>query len=305
MTTYIIKRLLQVIPVLLGITLVAFVLVRLTGDPATIMLPPEAPPETVAAFRQEYGLDQPIYIQYLRFIGDALRGDFGRSLRYREPVADLFLERLPATLELAFGAMFIAIFVGIPVGVVSAVKRNTWIDTITRFIALFGQAVPSFYLGLILIMIVAVQFRLLPTGGRGSWAQIVLPALTLGVHLLALTARFSRGAVLDVMRQDYIRTGRAKGLNERVLLSRHVMKNAMIPIVTVIGLQVGAMFSGAVVTETVFSWPGIGRLMVQAISTRDFPIVQATVMIVAMIFVIVNLLVDLTYAWLDPRIKYS
>ena len=305
MTTYIIKRLVQVVPVLIGITIVAFVLVRLTGDPATIMLPPEAPAATVAAFRAEFGLDQPIYIQYLRFVGDALRGDFGRSLRYREPVGELFLERLPATLELAVGAMAIAIFVGIPVGVLSAVKRNSWLDTVTRFIALFGQAVPSFYLGLILIMIVAVQFRMLPTGGRGSMSQLILPAITLGVHLLALTARFSRGAVLDVLRQDYIRTGRAKGLSERILLSRHVMKNAMIPIVTVIGLQVGAMFSGAVVTETVFSWPGIGRLMVQAISTRDFPIVQATVMIVAVIFVVVNLIVDLTYAWLDPRIKYS
>jgi peptide/nickel transport system permease protein len=305
MTTYILKRMIQVIPVLLGITIVAFVLVRLTGDPATIMLPPETPKETVDAFRKEYGLDQPVYIQYLQFIGGALTGDFGKSLRYKEPVSGLFLERLPATLELAFGSMAIAIFVGIPIGVLSAVKKNSWIDTVTRFLALFGQAVPSFYLGLMLIMIVSVQWRLLPTGGRGSMAQLVLPAITLGVHLLALTARFSRGAVLDVMRQDYVRTARAKGLNERLLLTRHVMKNAMIPIVTVVGLQVGAMFSGAVVTETVFSWPGIGRLMVQAISTRDFPIVQATVMIVALIFVVVNLLVDLTYAWLDPRIKYG
>lgn len=305
MTTYILKRLVQVIPVLLGITIVAFVLVRLTGDPATIMLPPETPKETVEAFRREYGLDQPVYIQYLQFIGGALTGDFGKSLRYKEPVSSLFLERLPATIELAAGSMAIAIFIGIPIGVLSAVKRNSPIDTVTRFLALFGQAVPSFYLGLMLIMIVAVQWRLLPTGGRGSTAQLVLPAITLGVHLLALTARFSRGAVLDVLRQDYVRTGRAKGLNERLLLTRHVMKNAMIPIVTVVGLQVGAMFSGAVVTETVFSWPGIGRLMVQAISTRDFPIVQATVMIVAAIFVVVNLLVDLTYAWLDPRIKYG
>jgi peptide/nickel transport system permease protein len=305
MTTYILKRLVQVIPVLLGITIVAFVLVRLTGDPTSIMLPPETPQETVEAFRREYGLDQPIYIQYFNFVWGALQLDFGKSLRYKEPVASLFLERLPATLELAAGAMAIAIFIGIPLGVLSAVKRNSPIDTVTRFLGLFGQAVPSFYLGLMLIMIVAVQWRMLPTGGRGNIEQLVLPAVTLGVHLLALTARFSRGAVLDVMRQDYVRTGRAKGLNERLLLTRHVMKNAMIPIVTVIGLQVGAMFSGAVVTETVFSWPGIGRLMVQAISTRDFPIVQATVMIVALIFVVVNLVVDLTYAWLDPRIKYG
>lgn len=305
MTTYILKRIVQVLPVMVGITVVAFVLVRLTGDPATFMLPPETPRETVEQFRRENGLDQPIYVQYVRFVGNAMQGDFGKSLRYREPVTTLFLERLPATVELAAGAMALAILAGIPVGILSAVKRNSWIDTLTRCIALFGQAVPSFYLGLMLIMIVAVQWRLLPTGGRGDPQQLVLPALTLGVHLLALTARFSRGAVLDVLRQDYVRTGRAKGLGEQLLLSRHVMKNAMIPIVTVIGLQVGATFSGAVVTETVFSWPGIGRLMVQAITTRDFPIVQATVMIVAFIFVMVNLLVDLTYAWLDPRIKYG
>jgi len=305
MSLYILKRLVQLIPVLLGITIVAFVLVRLTGDPATIMLPPEASKETVEAFRREYGLDQPIYIQYANFVWGAVRGDLGISIRYREPVSGLFLERLPATLELAAGSMAIAILLGIPIGVISAVKRNSWIDTVTRLIGLFGQAVPSFYLGLMLIMIVAVQWRMLPTGGRGTLAQIILPAVTIGVHLLALTARFSRGAVLDVLRQDYVRTARAKGLNERLVLSRHVMKNAMIPIVTVLGLQVGAIFSGAVVTETVFSWPGIGRLMVQAISTRDFPIVQATVMIVALIFVVVNLLVDLTYAWLDPRIKYG
>jgi len=305
MSLYILKRLVQLIPVLLGITIVAFVLVRLTGDPATIMLPPEASKETVEAFRREYGLDQPIYIQYANFVWGAVRGDLGISIRYREPVSGLFLERLPATLELAAGSMAIAILLGIPIGVISAVKRNSWIDTVTRLIGLFGQAVPSFYLGLMLIMIVAVQWRMLPTGGRGTLAQIILPAVTIGVHLLALTARFSRGAVLDVLRQDYVRTARAKGLNERLVLSRHVMKNAMIPIVTVLGLQVGAIFSGAVVTETVFSWPGIGRLMVQAISTRDFPIVQATVMIVALIFEVVNLLVDLTYAWLDPRIKYG
>ena len=305
MTAYIAKRLVQVIPVMVGITIVAFVLVRLTGDPAAIILPPEAPREVVEAFRAEFRLDQPLYLQYLLFVGDALRGDFGRSIRYKEPVGGLFLERLPATLELASAAMAVALVFGIPVGIVSAVKRNSWLDTGARFFALFGQAVPNFYMGLMLIMLVAVQWRLLPTGGRGSPEQLVLPAITLSAALMALAVRFTRGAVLDVMRQDYVRTGRAKGLSEWLVLKRHVLKNAMIPLVTVVGLQVGSAFGGAVVTETVFSWPGIGRLMVQAISTRDFPIVQATVMIVAGIFVTVNLLVDLTYAWLDPRIKYS
>jgi ABC-type dipeptide/oligopeptide/nickel transport system permease component len=305
MTAYIARRLVQVIPVLLGITLVAFVLVRLTGDPAAIMLPPETPKEAVAAFRAEFGLDLPLPIQYARFVGNALRGDFGRSIRYREPVADLFKERVAATLELAIGAMAIGLILGIPLGIISAVKRNTWIDAFVRVTALFGQAIPGFYLGLMLIIVVAVQWRLLPTGGRGSPEQLILPSITLATYLVALTSRFTRGAVLDVLRQDYVRTGRAKGLTEWSVLAGHVMKNALIPVITVIGLQVGQVFSGAVVIETVFAWPGIGRLMVQAIYTRDFPIVQATVMIVALVFVIVNLLVDLTYAWLDPRIKYG
>lgn len=304
MTTYIAKRLVQLIPVLIGISLVTFVLVRLTGDPATLMLPPETPKATVEAFRKEFGLDQPVYIQYVRFLANAAQGDLGKSIRYKEPVLDLFMERLPATVELAVASMLLAIVIGIPVGVISALKRNSWLDTGVRFVTLFGQAVPSFYLGLMLIMLVSVQLRLLPTGGRGTPEQLVLPAVTLATFLVALTVRFTRGAVLDVMRQDFVRTGRAKGLSEWLLLWRHILKNAMIPVITVIGLQVGAVFSGAVVTETVFAWPGVGRLMVQSITTRDFPIVQATVMIIALIFVTVNLLVDLAYAWLDPRIRY-
>lgn len=305
MGRYVARRLLQVIPVLLGITLIAFVLVRLTGDPAAILLPPDTPKEAVAEFQREFGLDQPVPIQYVRFLAKAAQGDFGKSIRYREPVLKLFMERLPATMELAIASMTLAIVIGVPVGVLSAVRRDTWIDHSARVFALFGQAIPSFYLGLMLIIIVAVQLRLLPTGGRGTWQQLILPSITLATFLIALLARFTRGAVLDVLRQDYVRTGRAKGLSEPLLLWRHVMKNAMIPIITVIGLQVAAVFSGAVVTETVFAWPGVGRFMVQAISTRDFPIVQATVMIIALIFVIVNLLVDLAYAWLDPRIRYK
>lgn len=304
MTAYLLKRVLQLVPVLIGITLVTFSIVRLTGDPAAIMLPPDTPKATVEAFRHEYGLDQPAYAQYLRFVGSAIHGDFGQSIRYRQPVSDLFVERLPATLQLGAAAMLFALVLGIPLGILSAVYRDRWIDYLMRIVALTGQAVPSFYLGLMLIMVVAVQWRLLPTSGYGSHEQLILPAFTLGVFLLALTARFTRGAVIEVLRQDFVRTGRAKGLPERILLQRHVLKNALIPVVTVIGLQVGGAFSGAVVTETVFAWPGIGRLMVQAISTRDFPIVQATVMATALIFVVVNLLVDIAYAWLDPRIKY-
>lgn len=305
MTAYVVKRLVQAVPVLLGITLVAFLLVRLTGDPASVMLPPDVPKETAEQFRREFGLDQPVWVQYAQFVGNAARGDFGKSIRYKEPVSSLFLERLPATLELGAAAMLIALAIGMPAGIISAVKRNTWIDTLVRFLALVGQAIPGFYLGLMLIIVVAVQWRLLPTSGRGAPEQLVLPAVTLAAAIIALLARFTRGAVLDVLRQDFVRTARAKGLAESLVLRRHVLKNAMIPVVTVIGLQVGQLFSGAVVTETVFAWPGIGRLMVQAIYTRDFPIVQATVMIVALLFVLVNLIVDLAYAWLDPRIKYG
>jgi peptide/nickel transport system permease protein len=302
---YAAKRLAQVVPVLIGITLVTFLLLRLTGDPAAIMLPPGTPKEAMDSFRKEYGLDQPLYVQYLRFVGRALQGDFGMSIRYREPVLQLYLERLPATLELAVASMVLAMLVGIPIGVLSAAKHGQRFDNVVRLVALLGQAIPSFYLGLLLILVVAVQWRLLPTGGRGTWQQLILPALTLATLQVALIVRFTRGAVLDAMRQDYVRTARSKGLTELVLFQRHILKNAMLPVVTLIGLQVGTVFNGAVVTETVFSWPGIGRFMVDSISTRDFPVVQVTVMFVAVVFVATNLLVDLAYGWLDPRIKYA
>jgi peptide/nickel transport system permease protein len=305
MGVYVIRRLLQIIPVLFGITLVAFFLLRLTGDPVSELLPLGTPPEVIQEFRRELGLDQPVYVQYWIFLTRIAQGDFGKSLRYQEPVVDLYVERLPATLELALASMVLAILVGIPVGVLSAVKRNSWLDTLVRFLVLLGQAIPGFYLGLMLIIVVAVQWRLLPTSGRGTWQQLILPTLTLATFQIAIIARFTRGAVLDVLHQDYVRTGRAKGLGEVQLIWRHVLKNAMIPVFTVIGLLVGTVFSGAVITETVFAWPGVGRLMVQAITTRDFPIVQATVMFIAIIFVFVNLLVDLAYGWLDPRIKHA
>ncbi len=305
MGPYILKRIVQVFPVLLGITIATFTLLQLTGDPAAILLSPGAPKAVIEEVRREYGFDQPLYIQYVRFVGRTIHGDFGQSIRYKESVLQLYAERLPATVELAVVSMVLAILIGLPLGVLSAVRHNTWIDSMIRSLVLFGQAIPGFYLGLMLIIVVAVNWRLLPTGGRGSWQQIILPALTLATFQLAVIARFTRGAVLDVLGQEYVRTGRSKGLPERTLLWRHILKNAMLPVITVIGLQVGTAFNGAVVTETVFSWPGIGRFMVQAITTRDFPVVQATVMFVALVFVTVNLLVDLAYGWLDPRIKYG
>lgn len=304
-TSYIIRRILQLIPTLIGISLITFVLVRLTGDPAAILLPPDTPQETIDAFRAEYGLDQPIYIQYVRFLGKALQGDFGESLRYKVPVLDLFTERIPATAELIVVSMGLAIFLGIPIGMISAVKHNTWIDNFLRFWTFLFQAIPSFYLGLMLILLVAVPVESIPTGGRDTWRNLILPSIALASYLVAVFARFTRGSMLDVLNQDYVRTARSKGLKERSVLWTHALKNAMIPIITIIGLRVGALLGGAVVIETVFAWPGIGRLMVQAISTRDFPVIQVTVLFVAIIFVFLNLLVDLAYTWLDPRVRYA
>jgi peptide/nickel transport system permease protein len=302
---YIVRRLVEVVPVLIGITVATFLLLRLTGDPAAVMLPPGTPRAAVETFRQEYGLDQPIYVQYVRFVGRALQGDFGTSIRYREPVLQLYLERLPATLQLAAVSMALAILIGLPVGVIAAAKQGSWFDALLRLIVLIGQAVPGFYLGLLLILVVAVQFRLLPTGGRGTWQQLILPSVALAVLQAAIIVRFTRGAVLDAMRQEYVRTGRAKGLTEPTLFIRHILRNALLPVLTIIGLQVATVFNGAVVIETVFAWPGIGRFMVDSITTRDFPVVQVSVMFVAVAFVTVNLLVDLAYGWLDPRIKYT
>jgi peptide/nickel transport system permease protein len=305
MTRYIINRFLQTIPTLIGVSIIAFALLRLTGDPARAVLGDMASHEAVEAYREEHGLNDPLIQQYLRFIGDILHGDFGVSLRYNEPVFDLFLERLPPTLELGLAAMALAIVVGVPVGIFSAIRWNTTWDVIIRTLVLFGQAVPGFYLGLLFIIIFSVNLRLLPTGGRGGLKHLIMPSVALSTFLVALIVRFTRSAVLDVLRQDYIRTARAKGLNEKLIIYRHVLKNALIPLITVIGLQIAILFSGAVVTETIFSWPGVGRFAVQAIYARDFPIVQVVILFMAFVIVFINLIVDIAYAYLDPRIRFD
>jgi peptide/nickel transport system permease protein len=302
---YVFRRVLQTIPVLIGLSALSFGLLHLTGDPAALLLSPESTAETRAAFRAEHGLDDPLYLQYGRFLVSALHGDFGTSLRYGDPALDLYLERLPATIELSATALISATLIGIPIGALAAVRRESKLDTLIRGVAVLGQAVPSFYLGLLLIIAFGVGLHLLPTSGREGLDSLVLPSVTLATFLLAQTARFTRSSVLEVLRHEYVRTARAKGLAERVILYRHALKNALIPIVTVIGLQVGTLFGGAVVTETVFAWPGIGRLVVQAVGVRDFPLVQVTVMLTGLIFVLVNLAVDLIYAYVDPRIRFS
>lgn len=303
MTKYVLRRIIQTIPTLIGISIAAFLLVRLTGDPAALMLPPEAPQEAIEAFRERFGLDQSLPVQYWRFMVAVLSGDLGTSLRYNVPVWELFVTRMPATAELAVAAMGIALIVGLPAGIVAGLRNRTWIDSVVRFFAFLGQAIPGFYLGLMLIVVFAIQLRWLPTGGRGTWKQLILPSVTLAAYLIALLVRFTRGAVLDTKRQLHVTTAESKGLPSWLILRSHILKNSMIPIITIIGLQVGAVLSGTVITEVVFNWPGIGRLMVDAIYTRDFPVVQAMVMIVAVIFIVVNLAVDILYSFFDPRIR--
>lgn len=304
MGAYIARRLLLTIPVLAGILIITFLLTRLSGDPTDLLLPPNATDEARAAFRAVNGLDQPLWVQFLKFAGSAIQGDFGASLRFGQPAMELVLERLPATTELAAATMAIALLIGIPAGVIAAVRRGSTTDTSIRLVMLLGQAVPSFFLGVLAIIIFAVWLRWLPTGGRGSWAQLILPATTLAFNLVALIARVTRSCMLDVLKQDYVRTARAKGVWESKVVWLHALRNAFIPVLTVIGLQVGLLLGGVVVTETIFSWPGVGRLAIQAIYARDFPVVQAVVFVFAVIFVMVNLIVDLLYAVLDPRISY-
>jgi peptide/nickel transport system permease protein len=299
---YFLRRVLTTLPVLAGIMFVSFFLTHLTGDPTDIMLPPNTPDEARAAFRALHGLDQPLWVQFAQYVGHAAQGDFGRSLRFEQPAMELVIERLDATAELAFGTLALALLMGIPAGVVAALRRGRIADGAIRAAALLGQAIPSFYLGVVGIIVFAVWLRWLPTGGRSGTASLLLPAFTLALGMVALIARVTRSAMLDVLHQDYIRTARAKGLTERLVVWRHALRNAAIPILTVVGLQVGFLLGGVVVTETVFSWPGVGRLAVQAIYARDFPVVQAVVLLFALIFVAVNLLVDLAYAALDPRV---
>ena len=305
MLRYAIRRILIAIPTLIGISLITFFLVRVSGDPARFVLGDLATPEAIAQFEQENNLDDPLYLQFVYYLWDVLHGDFGSSLRYNEPVLDLFLERLPATLILGLSAYAVAVIVGVGFGVFTAVKAGTVWDKIVRILVLFGQAVPGFYLGLLLIILVSVRLRLLPTGGRGGIDHLILPTITLSAYLVAVIVRFTRSVMLDVLHNDYVRTARAKGLTDRAVIIRHALPNTLIPLLTVLALQSAVVFSGAVVTETVFSWPGIGRFAVSAIQTRDYPVVQGTVLILTAFVVLLNLLVDLTYAFLDPRIKYS
>jgi len=303
MPVYVARRLLQALFVCLGISVITFLLLHVAGDPVLLLLPQSASDADVALLKQQLGLDRPLVVQYLAFLGDALRGDFGQSLFTQESAFSLILERMPATIELTLAGTLVGLAVAIPLGVLAAIKRGSFLDRLSTVGAVGGQAMPIFWLGIMLIILFAVKLRVLPASGRGTLAHLILPAITLGVYLAPLTMRLTRSGMLDVLTQDYIRTARAKGVVERVVLFKHALRNAAIPIVTILGIQFGRLLGGAIVTETVFAWPGVASLAVKAIRTYDYPVVQGSVVFLALLIVLVNLLTDVAVAWIDPRIR--
>jgi ABC-type dipeptide/oligopeptide/nickel transport system permease component len=304
MLGYLLKRLWHTVYVVIGISAISFFFIHLSGDPVMLMLPADASMQEVAQLRQKLGFNDPLYVQYWRFISRAVQGDFGESLYYHVPAMDLIVERLPASIQLSLAAMVIALVVAIPIGIISAVYRGSALDMGSMLAALFGLSMPHFWLGIMFIMIFSVKLGWLPTSGRGTPAHLIMPALALALSLMAMFARLTRSVMLEVLSLDYIRTARAKGLREFFVIGKHALKNALIPLVTVAGMQFGMLIGGTVIIETVFAWPGVGRLVVQAIFNRDYPLVQSIVFILALIFVAANLLVDLLYIYLDPRISY-
>ncbi len=303
---YVIRRLILAVPVFIGVSILVFAIIRfIPGDPARAIAGVHASPQYVEQVRRDLLLDEGIHVQYFVYMSNLVQGDLGRSALTRRPVTVELMERFPNTLILSAAAMMIAITFGMSAGIVSATKRYSLFDNFSMLGALVGVAAPVFWLGIMFQLLFSVRLGWLPSGGIGTWQHIILPALTLGLATTALIARITRSSMLDVLRQDYITTARSKGLVERVVVYKHSLKNALIPVVTVMGLQFGTLLGGAVLTETVFSWPGIGRLMVDSILNRDYPVVQGAVLLLAVFFVLINLVVDVIYAFLDPRISYG
>lgn len=314
MGLYILRRLLTMIPVLLLVSVLVFSLIHLIpGDPAVSILGEEATPQAVAALRAKLGLDQPIPVQYAKWLGSVLRGDLGRSIRSNQPVGEAIAERLPVTVELAILSIVISLSIAIPAGIVAAMRRNSVLDAGSTFVALLGVSLPNFFLAILLILVFGVQLQVLPPFGYqpitqglgGNLQRMILPAITLGTALAAIVTRMMRSSLLEVLDQDYIRTARAKGLREGRIVQAHALKNALMPVVTIVGLQIGGLLGGAIITESIFVLPGIGRLLVDAIFQRDFPLVQGVVLFVSLAFLFSNFAVDMVYAYLDPRIRYS
>ncbi|WP_089153429.1 ABC transporter permease [Paenibacillus senegalimassiliensis] len=304
MGKYIYRTVLQIVPVLFIISLIVFILVHVTGDPVNLMLPDTATPEEREILTAALGLDQPLYIQYGLYMKNLLSGDFGTSFRYNESALPIVLERLPASFELAGAAMLIAVVLAVPLGILSAVKRNSLLDLILSSISVLGKAMPNFWVGIMLILLFSVSLGMLPVSGRGTLQHLVLPAITLGTGVSVEMMRLIRSSMLEILGQDYIRTARSKGLWETVVINKHALRNALIPVVTITALQLTNLVSGALVTETVFAWPGMGQLLVQAVYTHDMAIVQAAVFVIALMVIFVNLASDIVYGLLDPRIKY-
>jgi peptide/nickel transport system permease protein len=306
MFQYIIRRLLSTIPVLFGISVMLFFLLRaLPGDPAQVIAGELATQEQVELIRQQLGLDEPVYVQYAKFLSRLARFDLGISTRTQYPVTQEIMPRLLNTVILAATATILACLLGIPAGIIAAVKPYTTMDMVVTVLALFGMSMPAFWLGLMLIIVFSVKFKLLPVGGNAGFVYLILPAITLAAALVAVIARNTRSAMMEVLAQDYITTARSKGVQEKMVIIRHGIKNSFIPIVTVIGLQLGTMLGGTVLTETVFAWPGLGRLLISSILARDYPVIQGAILIFALMFVLTNLAVDLTYAYLDPKVRYG
>ena len=338
MTRYILSRLAQSVFVIVGVLLVVFFIINVTGDPVAMLMPPGAPQDAIAAIRQRYGLDKPWPVQLFRFfvgdavtgsgqsgqtievlnvgagtvqaklrpLGGAIRGDFGDSLRFLgQPAMPIVLERFPLTIQLMLAAAAYSTVLSLFLGTMSAMRPYSWIDQVVRTFAILNQSIPNFWLGLVLILVFAVYLGILPAMGYGSWENVVLPAVTLGAQSLGRNTRLVRSSVLECLSQDYVRTARAKGVPERVVMVKHVLKNAMMPVVTAWALDIANLFGGAVITESIFGWPGMGRLIVESVTFRDFPTVASAVFFVTLVFVVLNLLVDLSYAWLDPRVKLA
>ena len=305
MKTFLFRRTLQAFAIIFGVTLVTFFFLHLTGDPVGMLLPADASREDIQRMVKLFGFDQPLYVQFIRFLAGVVRGDFGNSIRQDEPALGLVLERLPATLELTLAAMAIAVLVAFPAGILSASRRGGLIDQGAMLFALIGQSVPNFWLGIMLILVFSVTLGWLPPFGRGGPENLILPAFTLSMYSMARTARLIRSGMIEVLSQDYIRTAYAKGLARWTVLWRHALRNALIPAVTVLGLDLAHLLGGAIITETIFAWPGVGRLTISAIFARDYPIVQAAVFLVAVGYTGVNLLVDILYAYINPKVRFQ
>ncbi len=306
MRRYILRRIGLLVPVVIGVVTVVFLIVHfIPGDPVEIMLGEQAQAVDKEALRRQMGLDKPLHVQYVDFLARLARGDLGRSLHTKRPVLESIVRRLPATLELALAAMVVALVLAIPLGLLSAYKKDTVVDQGSMLFALLGISMPNFWLGPLLIIVFSLKLGWLPVSGRGSLAHVVLPAITLGTAMAAILTRMTRASMLDVIQSDYITTARAKGVRESRVVLKHAFRNALIPVVTIVGLQIGGLLAGSIITETIFAWPGIGRLAIQAINARDYPLVQGCVLVIALGYVLVNFLTDLLYGFIDPRIRYE